>query len=83
MWYEFNSQSEFDAWHNGICEVLGYPLTPINQSTGEPDETAEKTTGYTTAIEVDGKFIALIEDEFAEKLTPTDLRPAKPMINEA
>ena len=83
MWYEFNSQAEFDAWHDPLCLAFGYPLTPINQLTGLPDETAEKTTAYTSAIQVEGKFIAFIEDEFAEKLTPTDLRPAKPMTDEA
>lgn len=83
MWYEFNSQTEFDAWHDALCKVLGYPLTPINQATGEPDELAEKTTAYTTALEIEGKYIAFIEDEYAEKLTLTDLRPAKPTTDEA
>jgi len=83
MWYEFNSQAEFDAWHDAICEILGYPLTPINQATGEPDETAEKTTAYTTALEIEGKYIAFIEEDYAKGLSATDLRPVKPMLNEA
>jgi len=83
MWYEFNSQADFDAWHNALCAALGYPLTSINQATGDLDEAAEKTTSYTNVIEVEGKFIAFVEDDYSKGLKATDLRPIKPILNEA
>jgi hypothetical protein len=74
-WYEWDSQEAFDAWHEALCQELGYPLISINQATGEPDESAAMTTSYTTSREVDGKIIADVEAEYAEGLTPTELRP--------
>jgi hypothetical protein len=74
-WYEWNTQAEFDTWHADLCQRLGYPLISINQATGEADENAAQTVSYTTSQEVDGKIIADVEDEFAEGLTETELRP--------
>jgi hypothetical protein len=38
------------------------------------------TTAYTQAIEVEGKFIANVEAEYAEGLTVTALRLPKPNV---
>jgi hypothetical protein len=80
MWYEWNSKEDFDTWHNNLCDELGYPLTPVNQLTGLPDENAQKVVAYTEAFEVDGKWIAIVEDEYAGNLTATELRRPKRVI---
>ena len=78
MWYEWDTKEAFDAWHNNLCSVLGYPLTPVNQLSGLPDETAQKVVKYTEPIEVNGKWIAIVEEEYAADLTATELRrPAR------
>lgn len=61
MWYEFNTLEEFNTWHTEICTSLGIPN--------------EHTTAYTEAIEVDGKWIAVVHDNEATGLTATELRP--------
>ena len=76
-WYEWNTQEEFDMWHDNLCESLGYPLISVNQLSGQIDDKAQNTTSYTTSIEVNGKIIADVEDQYADALTLTDLRPAK------
>jgi len=73
-WYEWDSIESFNAWHDSLCEVLGYPLTSVNQATGEQEPQATKTIAYTDPIPVNDKIIALVESEYAEKLTPTKLR---------
>ena len=74
MWYEWNTKEDFDTWHNALCVQLGYPLTPVNQLTGEPDEFAQKTVAYTNAFFVENKWIALVEPDYADDLTATNLR---------
>ena len=78
MWYEWNTLTEFNIWHNQLCEQLSYPLTGVNQSTGLPDENAQKTTAYTNATEVNDKWIAWVDSECADGLTQTDLRLPNP-----
>jgi hypothetical protein len=80
MWYEWNSKADFDNWHKDLCAELGFPLTGVNQATGLPDELAAKTTEYTKCFEVEGKFIAIVEDPYAEGLQRTDLRPPAPEL---
>ncbi len=80
-WYEWNTQTEFDIWHDALCLQLGYPLTSINQLTGELDENATKTMFYTVSRQVGGKIIADVEDEYADGLTLTNLRPPKPNLD--
>ena len=77
MWYEWNTQLDFDNWHNALCAELGYPLTGVNQATGLLDENAAKTVAYTTSKLVDNKIIAMVENEYADGLTATDLRPPR------
>lgn len=77
MWYEWDSLELFNQWHDGLCALLGYPLVGINQGSGLPDSNAQMTTAYTTTVEVQGKFIAIVESQYAEGLTPTDLREPK------
>lgn len=74
-WYEWGTQADFNTWHEALCQQLGYPLASINQATGEPDESAAMTTAYTTSQAVAGKVIADVEDQYADNLTLTELRP--------
>jgi hypothetical protein len=74
VWYEWSTKGEFDIWHNALCDQLGYPLTGVNQSTGLPDENAQKTTAYTNATKVDDKWIAWVDSEYADELIATNLR---------
>ena len=74
MWYEWNTENDFNIWHDDLCKQLGYPLIGTNQLTGLPDENAQKTTKYTNATEVEGKWIAWVDDIYSSGLTKTDLR---------
>jgi hypothetical protein len=76
-WYEWDSIESFNAWHNSLCEALGYPLTSVNQATGEQEPEATKTIAYTDPIVVNDKIIALVELEYAEGLILTELRQEK------
>jgi hypothetical protein len=77
MLYEWNSVEDFNTWHDALCLELGYPLIGINAATGLPDETKPMTTEYTRAIEVENKWIAEVEIQHAQGLTPTDLEIPK------
>ena len=74
MWYEWDTKAKFNLWHNQLCAQLGYPLTGVNQATGLPDENAQKTTNYTNAVRVENKWIAWVDEVYADGLTATDLR---------
>lgn len=75
MWVEF-TEADFEVWHEQVKEKLGFPITPINAETGEPDETAQKAEAYTELIAVGDKFIAWVEPSESDGLQETDLRPA-------
>ena len=60
MWYEFATLEDFDSWHDALCIELGIPNG--------------LTTAYTQAYEVENKWIAFVEDQYAADLTLTDLR---------
>lgn len=60
MWYEFDSLEAFNSWHDAICASLGIP--------------DESTYAYTTAFEVEGKWIAVVEDQYSDGLDLTELR---------
>ena len=79
-WYEWDSIESFNAWHDSLCKVLGYPLTSVNQATGEQEPEATKTIAYTDPIVVNDKIIALVESEYAEKLTSTELRKERVLL---
>ena len=62
-WYEWDTEANFEAWHEVINAELGYP----NAKTG--------TLRYAEAREIEGKWIAYINDIYADGLTLTNLRP--------
>jgi hypothetical protein len=76
-WYEWNSEEDFNAWHEAIKVKLNYPLAGYIQATGELDPIAPLTTEYTTVNLVSNKWVGTVEDEHADGLTATDLRPIK------
>jgi len=78
MWYEWNSEADFDNWHNHLCAELGFPIIGTNQLTGELDENAQKTINYTISFQVSDKYIAMVEDEYSDGLIATNLRPPMP-----
>lgn len=80
MFYEWNTKEDFDAWHSALCTELGYPIIGINAKTGLPDENS-KTTEYTRAIQVEDKWIAEVEENYSEGLTPTVLEPSKATLD--
>lgn len=79
-WYEWDSWESFNAWHDALCESLGYPWDGSNQATGLVDDSATKTLQYTDGKEVEGKIIAIVEDEHNEGLIETAIRPPTPPI---
>lgn len=74
--YEWNSLNDFIVWHNQLKQQLNYPLENVNQATGLPNGTF--TENYTSPIEVSEKIIAVVEEQYSEGLTLTDLRVPKP-----
>lgn len=60
MWCEWNNLEDFNIWHNALCIELGIPNG--------------LTTSYTQAYEIEGKFIAFVQDEHSAGLTATELR---------
>jgi len=67
-WYEWETKADFDAWHNALNAQLGYP----NLETG--------TIQYTEAREVEDKWIALVDDEYANDLILSELSPLKKVL---
>lgn len=76
-WYQWNTQADFDAWHNDLCKELGYPITSVNQATGQLNPDAAMTTAYTTSQIIEGKVIADVEDKYSYGLKLTELRPPR------
>ena len=76
-WYEWDSQEDFNVWHDAIKTKLNYPIASYIQSTGELDPTAPLTTEYTVVRLVESKWVGAVELEQAEGLTTTTLRPIK------
>ena len=73
IWCEWESLELFNEWHETIKKELNYPITPINQGTGELD-TSFQSSEYTEVFEVEDKFIAMVESQFIENLQTTELR---------
>ena len=76
-WYEWDSEEDFNTWHNAIKAELNYPLVGYIQLTGELDPSAPLTTECTAVKLVSNKWIGTVQEEHAEGLTPTDLRPTR------
>jgi hypothetical protein len=77
-WYEWNSEAEFNNWHSEAKIALGLPKMSVDRDGNECEPVIDS---YTTAKEVDGKWIAMVESSKFDGLTQTDLRPPKPAID--
>jgi len=74
MWYEWSDLDSFNAWHDALCQSLGYPLISVNQLTGEPEPNAQKTERYVDPVILEDKVVAFLT-EHNEGLTPSDYQP--------
>lgn len=77
-WYEWNSLEDFNTWHEAKKIELGLPKPGVNQKTGQVDEASTWTTEYTSVMQVDGKWIGVVEDLHSSGLSTTLLRPPTP-----
>ena len=77
-WVEFNTLDEFQAWNESMNVKYNLPQPSRNQATGEIDESAQSTVTYTDSFEVEGKWIAQVEDVDLEGLTITNLSLPQP-----
>lgn len=87
MHYLWPSLESFNTWHDEACVALGIPHPGFNAVTGEVDTEAQWTTAYTTAIETDRGWIAVVEDDVAAMVPdglgePTDPPEPEPLIAE-
>jgi hypothetical protein len=65
-WYKWESQGDFDAWHNNVIESLGLPRAGTNLATGEEQLNAQWTTSYTALIQIaNDDYRALVESDKA------------------
>ncbi len=78
MYCEWDTKQSFDEWHDALCVQLGYPKIGYNQATGLPDENAQKTVAYTEPFEIESKWVAWVDDQYADNLQVTDLRRPQP-----
>lgn len=68
QWYSWSSIEAFNAWHDPIVADLNLPRIGTNQATGEPEPSKNRTTSYTSVVEVSpNDFRAMVESEIAEQ----------------
>jgi hypothetical protein len=73
-WYEWQTLEDFNQWHNSIKTQLGLPKQSININGDACNPIIEN---YTEAVIMENNVIAMVENEYAENLTITQLRPIK------
>lgn len=84
MHYAWNARTDFDAWHDTVCDALGIPHPNRNTATGEIDYDAQWTTAYAEATEVTADdWRAFVEDDIAARFpdglgTPSEPPPSNP-----
>lgn len=72
-WYSWQSQTDFDAWHQTVVEALNLPRVGHNAATGQPRPEAQQTTGHTAVTEVaSNDWRAPVEQPIADQF-PTGL----------
>lgn len=76
-WYEWDSQDEFNAWHETIKAQLGLPKKSIDQY---GQECLPMIDAYTNPFQVADKWIARVESAYAENLMLTELRLPEPEV---
>jgi hypothetical protein len=63
MYYQWQTQEDFDIWHNALCEQLGYPEI-VNGIT--------ITDSYTKGFFYNNLFIAYVDENYADGLSPIE-----------
>jgi len=83
MYYTWESDEAFEAWHSVVKEALGIPYANKNSATGEIDENASWTTAY-TALKTDhnGVKFAKVEEEIAQQFSEGLGEPFEPYYEE-
>lgn len=76
-WYKWENLQDFQIWHNEVKQKMGLPKLSIDQF---GNECLPLNENYVEPIEIDGKLIAFVEDEYAVNLTLTNLRPIRSFI---
>lgn len=73
MYYQWTNQNDFDTWHNALCESLNYPEIVNGKVI---------TDSYTMGFEYKGVWIAYVEEQYNEGLTPIIYKPeVEPLDN--
>jgi len=68
-WYKFNSEEDFNIWHQSIKNRLGYPFLSkdLNGNECEP-----LNTEYTSVEFINDEFKVWVDEQYAESLVQTD-----------
>ena len=81
MYYTWESQEAFDAWHSSAKAALGIPRANRNSKTGDVDTSAAWTVEYTQLQTDDnGVLFAKVEDEVANNLPEGLGTPHEPLL---
>lgn len=65
-WYTWNSQEEFNIWHEIVIHALNLPRVGVNALTGKPEPEKQQTTSYTSVMMVsETDWRAPVEDSVA------------------
>ena len=82
MFYSWESQEAFDAWHSVVKQALGIPRANKNAKTGEIDLDAAWTTSYTELKTDDnGVLFAKVGDQVANNVPDGLGTPYEPYFN--
>lgn len=72
VWCEWQSKEKFDQWHDEIKNILGLPKLSLD---ADGNETQPLISEYTSAVNVENKWIATVEEAHVSNLIKTTLRP--------
>lgn len=82
MYYKWETEKAFEAWHLVVKEALGMPYPNKNSKTGEIDENATWTTSYTSLRTDDNKAkFAKVEEKIAQQFLEGLGEPYEPYYN--
>ena len=69
MIYKWTSLAKFETWHETAKSHLGIPYPPVNQATGQTDESAQWVVAYTTPMIISPTDVrAFVDDDLAAEL---------------
>lgn len=62
-WFQWQTEEDFNEWHNALCEQLGLPMV---------EASGAFTKGHTSCFEYQSVFIAWVDEEYATNLIPVE-----------